>query len=56
MSEKRPNDELFNTASQTRTANDIAEAKIGRYNPSPCPQPGSSAPPATKTPFQIKGA
>lgn len=56
MSEKRPNDEIFNQATQVRTATEIAESKVGTYNPRPCPQPGNSPPPGTPTPFTIKSA
>lgn len=57
MSDKRPNDEIFNGASQTRTANEIADGKMGKYSPTPAPTPGNTPPPGVRQPpFQIKGS
>ena len=42
---RTPNDEIFGQASQTRTANEIFEAKVGRYNPTPRGSTGNAPPP-----------
>jgi len=55
MAEAKPNQAVFSSASQTRTANEIVESQTGSYK---CleTRTGNTPPPSTiSTPYSTKG-